>query len=290
MSAHRTLNDMFRAFDPKVGPGILKDPGDAGTITPTMWGQICSVVTTAAQTRTLAQPTKPGVLVTVVLDTDAGDLTLTVTGGYNNAVDTAITLADAGDFVQFLSVEVGTSYLWRIVGQEGAAFTVAAEHGAGFISTAFAPITSRREENGTIITEIKFDLDGFAVQGDTGKDVIGLSATAAAYFGKYVVATCGICYRLEVVCIVLPTQQTATISLDLDIGADDQSLAQNATADDVVLDIGTVQAGNVYIDNIPNLTDGDYLYLIEGAGTTGATGEYSGGQFIVRLLGHPVMT
>lgn len=123
MSAHRTLNDLFRAFD-SVGPGRLNDPGDTGTITFTMWGQICSIVTTAAETRTLAQPTKPGVLCAVVLDTDGGDLTLTVTGGYNASADTAIVLNDAGDFVQFQSVKVGTSYLWRVVGYEGADLAV----------------------------------------------------------------------------------------------------------------------------------------------------------------------
>ncbi len=167
---------------------------------------------------------------------------------------------------------------------------VTAEHGAGFISTAFAPLTSRRTVNGTIITEIKFDMDGLAVQGTTGKDVIGLDAAASSYIGKYVVATYGVVYRIEMICTVLPTQQTATIALDLDLGADTVNRAQNATADDVVIDAGVVAAGNVYVTNVPALTDGDYLYLIEGAGLDGATGEYSGGQFIIRFYGHPLLT
>lgn len=168
--------------------------------------------------------------------------------------------------------------------------TLSAGHGTGFVSTAFAPLTSRRTENGTIITEIKFDMDGLAVQGDTAKDVIGLSAAASSYFGRYVTATFGIVYRIEMICTVLPTQQTATIALDLDLGADDQALAQNETADDVVIDAGTVVAGNMYVTNVPALTPNDYLYLIEGAGTDGTTGEYSGGQFVIRFYGHAVMT
>jgi hypothetical protein len=56
---------------------------------------------------------------TVVLDTDDGDLTLTVTGGYNADGDTSVTFADAGDFVLFHSIKVGTSYYWRAIAQEG---------------------------------------------------------------------------------------------------------------------------------------------------------------------------
>ena len=118
MSAHRTLNDFFRAFD-ATGPGRLADPGNAGTITVKQWGQICPVVTTGAHPRTLAQPTKAGILAAVVLDTDGGDLTLTVTGGYNAGGDTAIVFGDAGDFIVVYSVKVGTSFLWRVIAQAG---------------------------------------------------------------------------------------------------------------------------------------------------------------------------
>lgn len=100
-------------------PTAIPDPGSAGTITIDRDGGICSVVTAGAEARTLRQPTKAGVVGTVCLDTDGGDLTLTVTGGYNNDDDTSLTFDDAGDYVRFLSVKVGTSYLWRVVGSEG---------------------------------------------------------------------------------------------------------------------------------------------------------------------------
>lgn len=118
MSAHRVLRDLFRAFE-SVGPGIGNDPGSAGTITPTMWGQQFLITTAGAETRTLARPDKAGLLTTVVLDTDGGDLTLTVTGGYNAAGDTSITFADAGDMVTFLSVKTGTTYQWTAIANEG---------------------------------------------------------------------------------------------------------------------------------------------------------------------------
>ena len=114
MSAHRTLKDMYRAFEP-TGPGNLQDPGSAGTITVDMYGQICSVNTTGGGTRTLAQPDRPGIIATVSLDMDGGDLTLTVTGGYNQDADTVMTFADAGDFVTFMSLKIGSSYYWRVL-------------------------------------------------------------------------------------------------------------------------------------------------------------------------------
>ena len=116
MSAHRTLKDLYRAFEP-TGPGLLVDPGSAGTITFDMYGQICSVVTATAEARTLAQPDRPGIIGTVALKTDGGNLTLTVTGGYNQDADTVMTFADAGDFVTFLSLDVGGSYYWRVLGK-----------------------------------------------------------------------------------------------------------------------------------------------------------------------------
>lgn len=125
MSAHRVLRDLFRAFE-SVGPGIGNDPGDAGTITPTMWGQQFLITTAGAETRTLARPAKAGILTSIVLDTDGGDLTLTVTGGYNAAGDTSITFGDAGDMVTFLSVKTGTTYQWTAIAQEGTNVAAAA--------------------------------------------------------------------------------------------------------------------------------------------------------------------
>jgi hypothetical protein len=50
------------------------------------------------------------------VDTYVGDVTLTVTGGYNVAGDTTYVLSAAGQWVTFTSVKVGSSYYWRLVG------------------------------------------------------------------------------------------------------------------------------------------------------------------------------
>ena len=117
-SKHRILNDLDEAFNSE-GPGVGVDPGNAGTITAEQWGQQFNIVTVAAETRTLARPDKAGVLTSIVLGTDGGDLTLTVTGGYNAAADTSITFGDAGDMVYFLSVKTGTTYQWAAIAQQG---------------------------------------------------------------------------------------------------------------------------------------------------------------------------
>lgn len=106
-------------------PTRITDPGSGGTITVDRDGGVCPVVTAGSESRTLRQPTKEGIVGSVVLKTAGGALTLTVTGGYNADGDTSITLSDAGDFVRFMSIEYGGSYYWRVIASEGT--NVAAE-------------------------------------------------------------------------------------------------------------------------------------------------------------------
>jgi hypothetical protein len=90
------------------------------TVICTKWGEVFEVSTAGStDTLTLARPTKPGMLCAVVLNVDGGDLTLTVTGGYNADAATSITFADATDAVVFYSVQAGTSYYWRVLAHEG---------------------------------------------------------------------------------------------------------------------------------------------------------------------------
>jgi len=138
MSSHNTLFELFEEHCPYV----MMDPGDAGTLEPDRQLAIFKITTAAAETRTLAQPTKPGLICAVAMDVDGGDLTLTVTGGYNQAADTSITFGDAGDWVVFYSVEVGTSQYWRVLGSEGVeigrvAAGAGAAAGTGVVATEY---------------------------------------------------------------------------------------------------------------------------------------------------------
>jgi hypothetical protein len=100
---------------------MVTDPGDAATIVVDRYGAVVPMVSgSAGETRTLAVPTKAGILATLVHDTDGGGaITLTVTSGYNADAQTSIVFSDAGDFVTLLSVKIGDNYRWRVVGSEG---------------------------------------------------------------------------------------------------------------------------------------------------------------------------
>lgn len=114
MGTHRILHQMFEA----AYANFVVAAGQ--TITCTQWGEVFEVSTAGTtDTLTLARPTKPGMLCAVVLNVDGGDLTLTVTGGYNADADTSITFADAADVVVFYSIQVATVYYWRVLKHEG---------------------------------------------------------------------------------------------------------------------------------------------------------------------------
>lgn len=301
MSPHRTLKDLFKGFTPNIGPGLLKDPGSGETITFDMWGQVCSVVTAAAEARTLAQPVRAGILAAVTLDTDGGDLTLTVTGGYNADSETSITFNDAGDFVVFYSVKVGSSYYWRVIGQEGttasledATFdTIAhdtadlAEHGDGALGTGGSLTTNRYTRDGTIITEILIDLTGLDSSGTTN-DVIGTAVpgTDPAYLGRNVTATNGVIYKVEMTCLEVPLTGDADIILV-------QGSAADETFDDTVLNTaalcdgtGDWTLGETVVNIAPAITANYYYYLTQGAADNAT---YTAGQYMIRFYGHATL-
>lgn len=282
MSAHRTLNDLFRAFD-TVGPGRLNDPGDAGTITFTMWGQICSLTSGASgETRTLAQATKPGVLAAIALDTDGGgDVTLTVTGGYNNAADTDVVLANAGEVVQFYSIPVGTSCYWRRLGHEVDQLTP----GAGFTGGTGGIFVSSIEHIGSIYkTTIFMDLTGLA-SSTTDLDIIGKGASPA-HFGQITAANNGTLFYGQITCLETPAGGVTDIDFysategtgvfDGGIGAlVEVAMRTNGGA------WSAAAATPIALTAVPAANK--YMYATCGAAGTPAT--YTAGQFLIELWG-----
>ena len=87
------------------GPKTLDDPGTGNTIRATEDLSICELVSVGAdETRTLANPTKPGIRLTMRMLTDGGDVVVSVANGVNVALETNVTFADAGDFLSLISV------------------------------------------------------------------------------------------------------------------------------------------------------------------------------------------
>lgn len=102
--------------------GIIADPGNAGAISPDQTGTV-PLVTTGAETRTLAVPTRAGVELHLYFQTAGGDCVITVTGGVNYVGHNTITLAVATTSVKLSSMYNGSTYRWQIVWNdiEGAA-------------------------------------------------------------------------------------------------------------------------------------------------------------------------
>ena len=165
-------------------------------------------------------------------------------------------------------------------------------YGAGAVGTGTigAPQLYRTTDNGVILTQIKVDITGLACKGDSADDVIGLAAGGAAYIYRNVVADNGILFRMEVACLELPTETTATITTDIDFAWNASAvLAYDGAAGTSEMNMGTSVAGTVVVDNVLGLTADDYLYITEGdAGAT--TGVYAGGQYLISLYGHALLT
>lgn len=131
-SPHKVLYDIHRAMS-ELGPSL--DPGDAGTINCERYHDRYSLVSAGAETRTLAQPTAYGQRVLIDMRTDGGDITMTVTGGFDEAGNTSLTFDDVGQYIELESVAVSTTaFQWRVVGYDGVAGP-AVDMGSGSFSS-----------------------------------------------------------------------------------------------------------------------------------------------------------
>jgi len=96
----------------------LTDPGAAGAIPVTDSGH-CDLVTTGAETRTLAAPTYLGQLLLVSLKTDGGNCVITCATTVNQTGNNTITLDDAGDAILLVAKANGANKRWSVVSNDG---------------------------------------------------------------------------------------------------------------------------------------------------------------------------
>ena len=119
MTAHRVLQDMAKSTELD-----LLDPGDAGTIELDRSMGVCSVVTAGSETRKIGSPQRTGVIITVCLKTDGGDLAITGQGGEilnsGSGTEATATMADAGDTLTLISVSKGANIVWAVLANHGA--------------------------------------------------------------------------------------------------------------------------------------------------------------------------
>jgi len=115
VSAHRILS-VIRDAD-----HVLNDPGAGGRIEIDGDLQVCELVTQAAESRTLNDPTKAGIRLTIRMKTDGGDCTVTAANGFNVDGDTQAVFANVGDQLELISVSHTTGFRWEILVNAGPA-------------------------------------------------------------------------------------------------------------------------------------------------------------------------
>ena len=111
--SHRIHYDLYRA------PKGMADPGNAGRINVTKDLQICEMVSVAAETRTLVDPTKAGIRFVLRMLTDGGDIVVTAANGLNVTGNTVATFNDASDILSLVSVSTSSGYRWQVLVNTG---------------------------------------------------------------------------------------------------------------------------------------------------------------------------
>ncbi len=258
MTAPRRIqSDLKRSFDVN-GTGRLNDPGDGeAIIVMGAIGVMDLVSTTGSQTRTLAAPVKPGIMVTFALKSiTSGSLAITVATAYDQAGSTVITFGDAGDYIMLQSVElVSGTFVWRVVAFDGVTGPTL-EMGSLDVDTLVVDTTSILRG------------DAFVAQDAPTAEAAGNQVIAAADFVN------GIVVHTVTAAATLTTPTGAQITAVLPAGV--------ATGDSFKLHVITVGAG---ADDISTLTAGDGDVTFVGDVTVGpqAAGTTSGATFLFRI-------
>lgn len=102
----------------------MADPGDAGRIKPTGYGQVCALVSAAAETRTLADPIFVGQRFTLAMVEDGGDVTVTADSPVNQTGNNTLVFGDVKDAVDFFAVPDGDGgFEWRVAANDTVALS-----------------------------------------------------------------------------------------------------------------------------------------------------------------------
>jgi len=103
-------------------PHEIADPGNAGAIVVTDSG-FCNLVTTGAQTRTMAIPPAEGLEVTLNMLTDGGDAVVTVASAMNAAGNNTLTFGATSDVIRLVAIDNSGTLAWRTAFNDGVALS-----------------------------------------------------------------------------------------------------------------------------------------------------------------------
>jgi hypothetical protein len=101
-----------------AAPFSVADPGTGGTFNLDNKGvAYCKITSTTTETRTIPAPEVAGQMIFVALDTDGGNVTITITGGQGVS---SVVLNDAGDAFSLISTTTGGTAKWQPAWSTGA--------------------------------------------------------------------------------------------------------------------------------------------------------------------------
>lgn len=236
---------------------------DAATLVPKRQFDVIRLVSgSTGETRVFARPTRAGTFATLNFVTDGGgDITLTVTGGYDETGSTTMVFSDTGDFAIFESMEEGSgTYVWRLIRSEGVSGPVQMGGSlslAGTLAVTGASTLAAATASGLIT-------------GSAG--VVAKSATAAAITTTRALtsADSGGCFsvaKTSAYAITLPTpaQGLRFKFMVLDTGANAVTISDGSAH----------LAGTVSVNNVSTAMTGTTLSLASG-GSVGDWVEFEG--------------
>ncbi len=108
-------------YDLMVIPRAIPDPGNGGRIAP-VTSNVVLLESVMAETRLLSDPLYLGQELDICFETDIGDIVITADTGINQAGNTSLTFADAGDHLRLLGARgTGVDLAWRVIANDGVA-------------------------------------------------------------------------------------------------------------------------------------------------------------------------
>ncbi len=309
MSAHNAAQQAY--FSEKE----VLDPGDGKTIVSEQQVSVVNLLSVTAETRTLGRPTRQGEQITLHMRTDGGDITVTVTGAFNETGDTTFVFSDEGQFATFQShVTKAGVYFWRLISHYGLGNASPTETASLDGLTATATELNYLDSDGgssqlttgagvgitggsgtiyktsvikignIIYTTIYIDLTGLTSQSTDG-DIIGVSTGGVAHIGRITAAQNGTIESMKVTCTETPAGGLADIDIfraTAGTGVYDDAISglagQTTTGITNFTAINTIKCATA----VPAAND--YLYLLAGASS--GTGTYSAGKFVIELIGY----
>lgn len=323
MSPHGILK---RLYGQAVGYDV-PDPGASGTISVDRQLGMVKLVSAAAETRTLPAPEFAGAILTLNMKTDGGDITVTVTGGYDEVANTALVFSATGQYVTLVSVEEGSNKRWRVVGYDGVTGPTVA---LGTILTD--TINEATSATGVTIDSVLLKDNGITYETSStavesaahGAGAIGTAVAPATYrwtdkgviitqvkfdlTGLASVATVndviglaagGAAYigRNVVATNGVIFKTTLSCLETPTVGDNDVNVVANSSASlaydgaggtTYLANAGDLLAGQTIELLTPALTANDYYYLTAGTGDTAGT--YTAGQYVLTTYGHALLS